>query len=113
MAQWKKKASKHYGKKCVKCGSKENITIHHLLPLSLYRNQRAKMYNLRPLCKFCHAEYHDEYLKGNIELCNPDTFDAWLHDEIHPSLLIDTYDHDDIVHFVIMKYMEFDAKGEL
>lgn len=111
--KWKNKAKKFHGNKCWKCGSKENITIHHIKPISTHRNKRGSMKNLAPLCRTCHSCYHDEYLKGNIELCNPDTFDAWLNDEIHPSLLIDTYDHDDIVHFVIMKYMELEAKEEL
>lgn len=87
MAMWKGKAKKYLPRKCAKCNSKENLEVHHILPKCMYPDKRGSLHNLVYLCAKCHDEYHDEYLKKRIELCNPDTFYAWLRDEIHPSLL--------------------------
>lgn len=40
-------------KRCVKCGSRDNLTIDHVVPLSKGGRNRSK--NLQVLCRNCNA----------------------------------------------------------
>ena len=42
--------------KCAKCGSKENIEIHHMIPLAMGGTNDE--INLIPLCHSCHKKIH-------------------------------------------------------
>lgn len=42
-----------YENKCLKCGSKENITIDHVVPIAL--GGRNDTSNVQPLCKTCNC----------------------------------------------------------
>lgn len=44
---------------CVYCGSKENLQIHHKIPVSKGGNNSDK--NLETICVDCHAAQHPEY----------------------------------------------------
>lgn len=48
----KKQIIKTLGGKCVKCGTKENLTINHKIPWRVCRHH--ELWNLEPLCKKCH-----------------------------------------------------------
>ena len=47
---------KKYRNKCANCGSKENLEIHHIVPLSLGGTNNIT--NLVPLCYSCHKAAH-------------------------------------------------------
>lgn len=42
-----------YGGKCLRCGSTENITVDHVIPIS--RGGKNTIDNLQPLCRHCNA----------------------------------------------------------
>lgn len=41
---------------CIFCSSKDNIEVHHLLPMSFYGNNNLN--NLQTLCRWCHRKIH-------------------------------------------------------
>lgn len=45
-----------YGHCCAKCGSKEELQIHHIIPIS--KGGTNDLTNLIPLCKKCHEKIH-------------------------------------------------------
>ena len=87
MGKWKTKAKKQWGCQCHKCGSKDNVTLHHLKPRCLFPELSDSIENMRPLCRKCHDSYHDDYLKGHIELCNNDTYYAFMCNELHEDVV--------------------------
>ena len=44
------------GRQCGNCGSKVNLHVHHIVPLSV--NGTNNLGNLRTLCKDCHTSLH-------------------------------------------------------
>ena len=54
---------------CVKCGSKENLEIHHKIPYSnfLLPRNANKLENLVTLCKKCHQSEHKVEVKVSEE----------------------------------------------
>ena len=48
-----------YGHKCLKCGTTENLTEDHVLPLSLGGNNSIE--NIQPLCSSCNSSKQDSY----------------------------------------------------
>lgn len=84
---WKRIAIREHGHVCKKCGSKKNVTLHHIFSKSLYPQMKTDIDNLIPLCRKCHDDYHYDYLKGHLELCNKDTLVAWMGDTLHESVL--------------------------
>jgi 5-methylcytosine-specific restriction endonuclease McrA len=48
----------HYGNVCLRCGSSENITQDHIVPLS--KGGSHTIDNLQPLCKSCNCSKHDK-----------------------------------------------------
>ena len=73
---WKRACSEVYkrdGAKCQRCGSKENLHVHHIVPFG-NKGLRADINNLILLCKDCHNFVHSkrnvdkEYIeKGGVE----------------------------------------------
>jgi len=66
---WKKRRKRYfkkYEKKCLTCGTKKGVGLHH----AVYRhtefgNERDT--DLFPLCSVCHREFHEHYgVKGNM-----------------------------------------------
>lgn len=61
---------KRDGGKCQNCGTKENLTIDHVIPISKGGNQKAKN-NMQVLCKKCNGDKGDkippEYIIKRIE----------------------------------------------
>lgn len=45
-----------YGSVCMKCGSKKNIHVDHILPISKYPKLRLDVNNLQVLCSSCNIE---------------------------------------------------------
>jgi 5-methylcytosine-specific restriction endonuclease McrA len=43
-----------YGGRCLRCGSSENITVDHVVPLSLGGSNAIG--NIQPLCEGCNGE---------------------------------------------------------
>lgn len=58
----KQEVYKKYGHKCSKCGSCNNIDVHHKIPLS--KGGTNNIQNLIPLCHECHEKIHG-YKFGN------------------------------------------------
>lgn len=57
--QWKRKrkwAMRKLGKKCNRCGSTHNITVHHVSYRRLFNEQ---LEDLEILCRGCHANEHE------------------------------------------------------
>ena len=50
---------KTYGKKCLCCGTQENISVDHIKPFSRFKELALVFDNLQPLCKTCNSS------KGN------------------------------------------------
>jgi len=60
-------------KKCVKCESDENLSIHHIIPVK-YGGQTVEE-NLCLLCEECHLEAHcGDYSSGRINYRDLDDF---------------------------------------
>lgn len=63
-----------HGKSCISCGSSENITIDHIVPVS--RGGKDEIKNLQPLCRSCNSKKgamsNAKFLKINrkAEVCN-------------------------------------------
>ena len=60
----KRDAARVLGNKCRRCGSEDDIVIHHIKPLG--RGGTNDISNLVPLCRECHAKihgYHDVSFK--------------------------------------------------
>ena len=60
--------------KCVKCGSKENLQCHHILPVSVEPLLSADIDNCITLCYTCHKKIHQEidgcvYPQLKLEIC--------------------------------------------
>lgn len=51
--------------KCYICGSKENLTIHHIQPKNLYPEEKYNVNNVILLCDKCHKRIHEG---GNDEI---------------------------------------------
>lgn len=56
--EWKKKVKTRDGNICVKCGSRENLHVHHILAYSKYPEMRYDVDNGITLCKDCHLKEH-------------------------------------------------------
>jgi len=59
--EWKDIKEK-YGNKCLKCGSKENISMDHVIPLAKGGEHDVK--NIQPLCRHCNSvknAKHEDY----------------------------------------------------
>jgi 5-methylcytosine-specific restriction endonuclease McrA len=51
-----------YEKKCMKCGSVENIEVDHIYPVSIYPQKQNDLNNLQLLCKSCNLEKSNKYI---------------------------------------------------
>ena len=67
IANFNLRALAHYGKKCNRCGSLDNIIVHH----RDHNRNHNQIENLEVLCKRCHQEHHcnrdsltGKYIKG-------------------------------------------------
>lgn len=52
------------GNRCVDCGASEQLTIHHIRPLSA-GGEAMDLRNMETLCKPCHAARHGQLWKGD------------------------------------------------
>jgi len=59
--QWKKKVKERDNHICQKCGSKENLCVHHLNNYKSFENERYDIKNGITLCVGCHKEFHKRY----------------------------------------------------
>lgn len=55
---WAKNVKKRDKYSCKKCGSKKQITAHHILPWRDHPNQRFNINNGITLCRECHLKVH-------------------------------------------------------
>ena len=59
-----------YSQPCSACGSNENITLDHIVPLS--RGGRHSVGNLQPLCKSCNSSKKDRLMiewRSRLQFC--------------------------------------------
>lgn len=49
------------GKQCQCCGSKTNLAIDHILPMSLYPKKVMRLYNFQVLCSKCNKRKYNDY----------------------------------------------------
>lgn len=47
--------------KCEKCGSRENLEPHHIIPVNIYDDNYFDIDNGAVLCHKCHNDYHKNY----------------------------------------------------
>lgn len=57
---FRQKAFKHYGKICIKCGSKKYLQVHHLHYKNLFHE---KLEDVLILCEPCHMKVHNRKSK--------------------------------------------------
>lgn len=67
---------KRDGFKCRYCGSRNDLTAHHII----YRSQNGPdvLVNLLTLCFFCHRDIHDKKLLINVIDILPDNVVVWF-----------------------------------
>lgn len=56
--QWQDILEK-YGNKCLKCGSENNLSMDHIIPLSLGGDHDIS--NIQPLCRKCNSKKNAKY----------------------------------------------------
>lgn len=78
--EWQEKVKKDFEGECANCNSKENITVDHIIPISilepLYLDSPAERYdliyndeqNFQYLCKYCNVKK-----AGKLDIRNPKT----------------------------------------
>jgi len=57
------------GHRCRKCGSDENLCVHHVLDFMGYPELRCEVDNGITLCRTCHNEFHNKYGRGSKAGC--------------------------------------------
>lgn len=64
-------------KKCLKCGVTKPLSVHHILPKSLYPEKTFDLKNLITFCCNCHAQLHKDVALANM---NPTSgyLDKWM-----------------------------------
>lgn len=72
--EWREKVLKKY-RKCVICGTKQNLHCHHIVPFSVNRWKRYSVSNGIVLCEHHHSLYHSEY---DISECNNKTLKKFI-----------------------------------
>ncbi len=73
----RKKVFKRDKNKCVRCGSKKNLAVHHIIPVrSSKEGGTEEIDNLVTLCKKCHLEMHGGDYGGDVPY--RDTDDFWV-----------------------------------
>ena len=58
---WGELIMQYLGKECIYCLTKENLQIHHIIPL--YVGGKNIMSNVEIVCNKCHYELHRVWLK--------------------------------------------------
>ena len=61
--------------KCVCCGKKSPLEVHHLYSYNKYKDKIYEVSNGVTLCKNCHANFHNLYGKGNN---TKEQFEEWF-----------------------------------
>ena len=56
---------KKYGKQCLSCGSKENISLDHIMPVT--KGGLNDLDNLQPLCKSCNSRKATKVIDYRVE----------------------------------------------
>jgi 5-methylcytosine-specific restriction endonuclease McrA len=51
-----------YEKKCMKCGSIDNIEVDHIYPISVYPEKQNDINNLQLLCKTCNLKKSNKFI---------------------------------------------------
>lgn len=57
---FKQKVKETLPQECWNCGSKENLQIHHIMPISERPDLARDITNLLMLCGKCHCQYHQD-----------------------------------------------------
>lgn len=59
-AEWKSLRKRHLQAecRCVLCGNREKLVVHHILYRRFYSKHRLAAWNLATLCKSCHYKVH-------------------------------------------------------
>ena len=65
--KWVKNLKKMYTE-CVKCGTTEQLHVHHIYPYSQNEEKRWLLSNGIVFCKKCHTDFHKIYGKKHIGL---------------------------------------------
>lgn len=61
LRRWKVEVKRRDGWRCVKCGSRKDLTAHHILPYSKYLHSRLDLDNGATLCRKCHCYFNENY----------------------------------------------------
>lgn len=62
---WRKAVLKRYDHACAHCGSRDNITAHHVIPYSIDESLRFDVSNGMCLCASCHNKEHERLKKAS------------------------------------------------
>lgn len=69
--KWKKKTYRR-DKMCLCCGEEEKckLTVHHIMPKSIYAELISEPSNLVVLCQSCHSFLHEVVCNDDLSKCN-------------------------------------------
>lgn len=56
-----KKRVKSRDGNCQCCGTNDSLEVHHILPISKYKDLASDEGNMVSLCSNCHSRYHELY----------------------------------------------------
>lgn len=52
------KVLEEHNYRCINCGTKENLCVHHIIPMDVKDNRYNDISNLTVLCRPCHMKHH-------------------------------------------------------
>ena len=78
MARYKQKVRERDGNRCQKCGTRHNLTVHHVESKMKHPELIDKLDNLITLCDSCHRNYHYIFLEDDNNLTCEETFVDWF-----------------------------------
>lgn len=73
----KEAAKERDGHKCLSCGSKKRLEVHHGNGWRWFREYRFSLWNLFTLCKPCHTAFH-KWNGGFRKKCTIHQFRKWM-----------------------------------
>ncbi len=78
MNHFRKAVKERDGKKCVICGAKEKLVVHHLESFKDNESLRYEVSNGVTLCRDCHIEFHCTWMGHYRNICTEKDFNEYI-----------------------------------
>ena len=75
---WHKAVLDRDNRTCQICGSKKHLVAHHICDASHFPDKRFDVNNGVTLCRLCHMNYHNNYLRSYRAKSDNDRWDNFL-----------------------------------